>query len=56
MFAVSGSEANERALQMARHYWLATGHPEKYKVVSLEGGYHGATAGDAEPSAASPTS
>jgi putrescine aminotransferase len=43
MFAVSGSEANERALQMARHYWLATGHPDKYKVVSLEGGYHGAT-------------
>ena len=26
---------------MARHYWLATGHPDKYKVVSLEGGYHG---------------
>jgi putrescine aminotransferase len=43
MFAVSGSEANERAMQMARHYWLATGHPEKYKVLSLEGGYHGAT-------------
>src|SRR5262249_42282570 len=43
MFAVSGSEANERATQIARHYWLATGHPEKYKVFSLEGGYHGAT-------------
>ncbi len=45
MFAVSGSEANERAMQMARHYWLAAGHPDKYKVISLEGGYHGATAG-----------
>ena len=43
MFAVSGSEANERALQIARHYWLAAGHPGKFKVVSLEGGYHGAT-------------
>jgi adenosylmethionine-8-amino-7-oxononanoate aminotransferase len=43
MFAVSGSEANERAMQIARHYWLATGHPGKYKVISLEGGYHGAT-------------
>ena len=24
MFAVSGSEANERSMQIARHYWLAT--------------------------------
>jgi len=45
MFAVSGSEANERAMQIARHYWLAKGKPGKYKVVSLQGGYHGATAG-----------
>ena len=45
MFAVSGSEANERAMQMARHYWLAKGKPGKYKVISLTGGYHGATAG-----------
>src|SRR5262249_37892526 len=43
MFAVSGSEANERAMQMARHYWLATGRPDKYKALSLEGAYHGAT-------------
>jgi putrescine aminotransferase len=45
MFAVSGSEANERSMQMARHYWLARGRSGKYKVISLEGGYHGATAG-----------
>ena len=45
MFAVSGSEANERAMQIARHYWLATGKPGKHKVISLEGGYHGATMG-----------
>jgi len=45
MFAVSGSEANERSMQIARHYWLARGKPGKYKVVSLQGGYHGATAG-----------
>ncbi|HEU5324199.1 MAG TPA: aminotransferase class III-fold pyridoxal phosphate-dependent enzyme, partial [Methylomirabilota bacterium] len=44
-FAVSGSEANERAMQMARHYWLATGQPGKHKVISLQGGYHGATLG-----------
>jgi adenosylmethionine-8-amino-7-oxononanoate aminotransferase len=45
LFAVSGSEANERAMQMARHYWLARGRPAKYKVLSLQGGYHGATMG-----------
>jgi putrescine aminotransferase len=44
-FAVSGAEANERAMQMARHYWLASGQPGKHKVVSLQGGYHGATLG-----------
>ena len=45
MFAVSGSEANERAMQIARHYWLGKGRSGKYKVISLHGGYHGATAG-----------
>jgi adenosylmethionine-8-amino-7-oxononanoate aminotransferase len=45
LFAVSGSEANERAMQIARHYWLARGRTGKHKVVALQGGYHGATAG-----------
>jgi adenosylmethionine-8-amino-7-oxononanoate aminotransferase len=45
MFAVSGSEANERSMQIARQYWLAAGKPGKYKVISLQGGYHGATMG-----------
>ena len=45
MFAVSGSEANERSMQIARHYWLARGKPDKYKVIAFQGGYHGATAG-----------
>jgi len=45
MFAVSGSEANERSMQIARHYWLARGKTAKHKVISLHGGYHGATAG-----------
>src|SRR5262249_14865211 len=45
MFAVSGSEANERAMQIARQYWLAKGRAKKHKVVSLQGGYHGATVG-----------
>ena len=45
MFAVSGAEANERAMQIARHYWLASGKPGKHKVLSLQGGYHGGTTG-----------
>jgi adenosylmethionine-8-amino-7-oxononanoate aminotransferase len=45
MFAVSGSEANERSMQIARQYWLARGRADKHKVISFQGGYHGATAG-----------
>ena len=32
-------------MQMARHYWLASGKPGKHKVISLQGGYHGGTTG-----------
>ena len=56
MFAVSGSEANERSMQIARQYWLATGKPGKHKVISLKGGYHGATMGTLPRSAACPIS
>jgi putrescine aminotransferase len=45
LFAVSGSEANERSMQIALHYWLARGRGGKHKVISLRGGYHGATMG-----------
>ena len=45
LFAVSGSEANERSMQIARVYWLQVGRPRKYKVISLTHGYHGATLG-----------
>ena len=45
MFAVSGSEANERSMQIARQYWLAAGKTGKHEVISLQGGYHGATMG-----------
>ena len=45
MFAVSGSEANERSMQIARHYWMAKGKADMHKVISFLGGYHGATMG-----------
>lgn len=48
LFAVSGSEANERSIQIARHYWLKQGKPKKYKVIALQRGYHGATLGTLE--------
>src|SRR6267378_4214930 len=32
-------------MQIARHYWIAKGKPDKHKVISLQGGYHGATMG-----------
>jgi adenosylmethionine-8-amino-7-oxononanoate aminotransferase len=32
-------------MQIARHYWLARGQASKHKVISLQGGYHGATTG-----------
>jgi len=48
LFAVSGSEANERSIQIARHYWLKVGRPRKYKVIALQRGYHGATLGTLE--------
>jgi putrescine aminotransferase len=32
-------------MQIARHYWLVKDKPSKYKVISLQGAYHGATMG-----------
>ena len=45
LYAVSGAEANERSIQLARHYWLQVGRPKKYKIIALQGGYHGGTIG-----------
>ncbi|MDD5678608.1 MAG: aspartate aminotransferase family protein [Kiritimatiellae bacterium] len=40
-----GSESIESALKYVRQYFKQTGHPGKYKFVSLYMGYHGATFG-----------
>ena len=40
-----GSESNAAALKFARQYFKQTGHPGKYKFISLYLGYHGATFG-----------
>jgi adenosylmethionine---8-amino-7-oxononanoate aminotransferase len=44
-FASDGASATEIALKMAAHYWANRGRPGKNRFVSLQGGYHGETAG-----------
>lgn len=40
-----GSEANETAIKMARAYYKRVGEPNRYKIISRRGSYHGATGG-----------
>jgi len=42
-FLTSGSEAIEASIKLARQYWLESGKPEKYRVISLSPSYHGNT-------------
>lgn len=37
----SGSEANDTALKLVWYYWHGQGFPERRKVISRKGGYHG---------------
>jgi acetylornithine/N-succinyldiaminopimelate aminotransferase len=42
-FANSGAEANEAAIKMARKYHAADGHPERFRIITVEGAFHGRT-------------
>jgi acetylornithine/N-succinyldiaminopimelate aminotransferase len=42
-FANSGAEANEAAIKMARKYHAANGRPERFRIVTFEGAFHGRT-------------
>lgn len=39
----SGSEANDTAVKIAWYYWHARGKPEKRKIITRLGSYHGST-------------
>ena len=42
-FCNSGTEAIEGAIKMARKYQAASGKPERYRIVTFEGAFHGRT-------------
>ena len=42
-FANSGAEAMECAIKMARKYHAANGQPERYRIITFEGAFHGRT-------------
>jgi len=43
--SLSGTEANETAIKVARQYHVETGNPSRYKLIGLWNGYHGNTLG-----------
>ncbi len=42
-FCNSGAEAMEAAIKTARKYQSANGHPERYRIITFEGAFHGRT-------------
>jgi acetylornithine/N-succinyldiaminopimelate aminotransferase len=44
-FANSGAEAMECALKMTRHYHFSKGQPERTRIITFEGAFHGRTLG-----------
>ncbi len=42
-FCNSGAEAMEACIKMARKYHSADGHPERYRIITIEGAFHGRT-------------
>ena len=42
-FGNSGAEAMEGAIKLVRKYQSASGHPERYRIITFEGSFHGRT-------------
>jgi len=47
-FVNDGSEANDTAIRLVRHYWSLVGKPEKRIIIGRENGYHGSTLATAQ--------
>ncbi|MEK4201045.1 aminotransferase family protein [Cytobacillus sp. FSL K6-0265] len=44
-FTSGGSESNDTAFKLARHYWILKGQPERQKIISRKMSYHGVAMG-----------
>lgn len=44
-FTSGGSESNDTAIKMSRHYWLLKGQPNRQKIISRSKSYHGVAMG-----------
>jgi putrescine---pyruvate transaminase len=42
-FGSSGSESNDTAVRLVRHYWVLKGQPSKNIIISRQNAYHGST-------------
>jgi putrescine aminotransferase len=42
-FASSGSESNDTAIRLIRHYWTLKGEPKRRIIISRRNAYHGST-------------
>ncbi|MGB6118534.1 MAG: aspartate aminotransferase family protein [Mesorhizobium sp.] len=42
-YGSSGSESNDTALRLVRHYWALEGQPKKNIIISRKNAYHGST-------------
>ncbi len=42
-FSNSGAEACEGAIKLARRYHFANGHPERWRIITFKGSFHGRT-------------
>lgn len=44
-FTSGGSESNDTAFKLVRHYWKLKGYPDKKKIISRKRAYHGVAMG-----------
>jgi acetylornithine/N-succinyldiaminopimelate aminotransferase len=44
-FCNSGAEAMEGVIKVVRRYQFSKGHPERYRLITFEGAFHGRTLG-----------